>query len=79
MVVTRRRTKAIPIPVLSLYGQALERVEEYKYLRVILTSNLLWSAHINKSEDCGQDKKNDWNALHSLQAILLMVRFGCPY
>ena len=50
MVITRRRSKATPIPVLSLYGQALERVEEYKYLGVILTSNLTHR----------QDKKNDW-------------------
>ena len=48
MVVTRRRSKATPIPILTLYGQALERVEEYKYLGVILTSNLSWSAHIDK-------------------------------
>ena len=75
MVVTRRRTKAIPIPVLSLYGQALERVEEYKYLGVILTSNLLWSAHIDKIVA----KTRKMTGMLYMQAVQSMVRFGCPY
>ena len=47
-MVTRRRTRAIPVPELKLYGQALERVFEYKYLRVTLSYNLSWSPHVEK-------------------------------
>ena len=43
MIVTRRKTKATPIPALQLYGQALGRVFEYTYLGVILSSNLSWT------------------------------------
>ena len=43
MIVTRRKSKATPVPVLQLYGEALERVFEYKYLGVILSSILSWT------------------------------------
>ena len=48
MIVTRHRTRAVPVPELKLYGQALERVFEYNYLGVTLSFNLSWSPHIEK-------------------------------
>ena len=48
MVVMGCRTKATPIPLLELYGQALERVFEYKYLVVTFSFNLSWSPHVER-------------------------------
>ena len=41
MIIMRRRTRAVPVPKLKLYSQALERVFEYKYLGVTLSFNLI--------------------------------------
>ena len=46
MVVSRKHNPSLP-PTLCLGGTPLERVHMYKYLGVILTSNLSWSEHIN--------------------------------
>ena len=44
MVITRSRTHQCP--QLFLAGQPLDCVQSYKYLGVIITSNLSWSEHI---------------------------------
>ena len=48
MVMSRLRTKSVPVPSLTLNEQPLERVSSYKYLGVNITENLLWSAHIEE-------------------------------
>ena len=46
MLVTRKRDSTMPT-VLLISGQPLERVYSYKYLGILLTSDLSWSAHIS--------------------------------
>ena len=46
MIVSRKHNPSLP-PTLCLGNTPLERVHMYKYLGVILTSNLSWSEHIN--------------------------------
>ena len=46
MLVTRKRDSTMPT-VLLISGQPLKRVYSYKYLGVLLTSDLSWSAHIS--------------------------------
>ena len=46
MIVSRKHKPSLP-PTLCLGSTPLERVHMYKYLGVILTSNLSWSEHIN--------------------------------
>ena len=49
MLISRHRTKGNQMPMLHLYGQPLERVFEYKYLGVVLSANLSWTPHIDKT------------------------------
>ena len=53
MVITRSRSHQCP--QLFLAGQALECVQSYKYLGVIITSNLSWSEHIQSI--CNKSRK----------------------
>ena len=53
MVITRSRTHQCP--QLYLAGQPLECVQSYKYLGVIITSNLSWSEHIQSI--CNKSRK----------------------
>ena len=46
MILSRKRTCATP-PTILLNGLPLERVSEYKYLGVYISSDLSWSLHIN--------------------------------
>ena len=53
MVITRSRSHQCP--QLFLAGQPLECVQSYKYLGVIITSNLSWSEHIQSI--CNKSRK----------------------
>ena len=53
MVITRSRTHQCP--QLFLAGQPLECVQSYKYLGVIITSNLSWLEHIQSI--CNKSRK----------------------
>ena len=50
MVITKKRHSCVP-PPLHLESTTLERVHAYKYLGVLITSNLSWSEHINFNGD----------------------------
>ncbi len=47
MIISRRRTPVTPTPPLLLNGTPIERVETYKYLGLLLTTDLSWSTHID--------------------------------
>ena len=48
MIVSRYRGRSVPNCTLALNGQPMERVHQYKYLGVVLTDDLTWSAHIRE-------------------------------
>ena len=41
-----KRSLSIPIPTLTLGDDPLAQVDSYRYLGVLITSNLVWSTHI---------------------------------
>ena len=47
MVISRKRVSSLPPTELHLNTEPLQRVESYKYLGMLLSSNLSWSAHIS--------------------------------
>ena len=47
MVISRKRTPPTPIHLLMPNDQVLQQVSSYKYLGILLTSDLSLSAHIN--------------------------------
>ena len=47
MMISRRRTPEIQVPPLTLNGLPLERVETFKYLGLLLSSDLSWFNHID--------------------------------
>ena len=47
MMISRRRTPEMQVPPLTLNGVPLERVETFKYLGLLLLSDLSWSNHID--------------------------------
>ena len=55
MHITRKNTWSQPASHLTLYGQPLERVNTYKYLGLLLSSDLSWTQHINNK--CAKAKK----------------------
>ena len=46
MIISRKRSPTLPENPLELLGSELERVDCYKYLGVLLTSDLSWSSHV---------------------------------
>ena len=48
MVVSRKKNPLIPDIPLQLFGSALERVDSYRYLGVLLTSDSLGSCKLNQ-------------------------------
>ena len=46
MVISRKLTRTSPPAQLQLLGQPLQMVESYKYLGLLLSSNMSWSPHI---------------------------------
>ena len=47
LLLSRKRCHSIPPPNLTLNNAILARVTSYKYLGVLITTNLMWSAHIS--------------------------------
>ena len=60
MIISRLRSRGIQAPSLQLNGHQLEKVLEYKYLGITLTSNLSWTAC---GHNCLQDTKTALQAL----------------
>lgn len=46
MIVSRKKSPSLPTEPLQLLGSELEQVRSYKYLGVLLTSDLSWSPHV---------------------------------
>ena len=47
MIISRKRSPITPANFLQLHDIPLQQVDCYKYLGLLLTSNLTWSTHIN--------------------------------
>ena len=48
MVISKRRSQAVPFQSMMLYSQPMDRVSSYKYLGVTICDELSWSLHIDK-------------------------------
>ena len=55
LFISHKRIYSISPPCLTLNGQELARVSSYKYLGVLITSDLMWSSHIAKV--CNKTRK----------------------
>ena len=61
MTISRKRAKE-SAPTINLNGIPLDRVTEFKYLGILITADLSWSAHINMI--CTKARRLvAWNAL----------------
>ena len=47
MTISRKRAKELP-PTINLNGIPLDRVTEFKYLGILITADLSWTAHIQR-------------------------------
>ena len=48
MVISKRKSRAIPCQTMMLYNKPMDRVSSYKYLGVTICNDLAWSTHIDK-------------------------------
>ena len=55
MTISRKRNRHTPAPPLSLNGSTLEDVPMFKYLGILITSDLSWSQHIQ--DMCSKARK----------------------
>ena len=55
MIVSRKQSPTVPSDPLKLFGNPMQRVDCYKYLGLLLMTNLSWSAHITSI--CSKAKK----------------------
>ena len=55
MLISRKRSHYVPTTPLSLNGCILEKVPSFKYLGMIISSDLSWSEHIQRA--CGKARK----------------------
>ena len=55
MFISRKRTHSLTPPSLYVDGTALLQVSEYKYLGVVVTSDLSWQPHITNT--CNEERK----------------------
>ena len=55
MLITRKNSKSLLPPDLTLNGKVLRRVFSYRYLGITLTSNMSWSPHI--MECCNKTRR----------------------
>ena len=57
MFITRKKIHSLPPPCLTIHGTALTQVQEYKYLGVIITSDLSWTPHITNTNLCNRTRR----------------------
>ena len=55
MIVSRKQSPIVPPLPLELFNSPMQRVDCCKYLGLLITNNLMWSAHI--SSICSNTKK----------------------
>ena len=55
MIISRRNSPTLPLNQLYLLGNPLQRMECYKYLGLLISSNMSWSVHITAT--CSKAKQ----------------------
>ena len=67
MIVLRKKNPPVPVVPLKLFSSALERIDCYKYLGILLIDNLSWSTQI---ESVCQKARRVLGLLYNVQEIL---------
>ena len=78
MLISRKRNSVLCLKPLQLNGVVLDSVQSFKYLGVMLTSDMSWSAHV--SMVCSRARKilGVNNYIVSFM-LTLQVQFCCSY